>query len=209
MIYSYDKQVNTDGLEKEIRDSGITIGLVGITQKGVALDIEFKAPLSESEQLELDSIVSNHDPSKHVKLRPLGVEVTGPIVSKPFTDADGFRFRGASFIENVSANSTKEIDYLISDERYINGGRLIVKNMGEDDKITFQVVDKDGIFGFGPMVLDQFITDFYLPAGESLEVALDYPARIVAGLYLRLIYTNTNSIEASVKCNLYLHWKAQ
>jgi len=119
------------------------------------------------------------------------------------------RFRGASFTDTVSANSSKDIDYQITQERYINGGKLIVKNIGQDDKITFQVVDKDNVLGFGAgVVLDEFIKDFYLPINESLNVQLDYPAKIIAGLYLRLKYTNTNSIDAVVKCNLYLHWKA-
>jgi hypothetical protein len=129
--------------------------------------------------------------------------------SKAFSDSEGMRFRGASFTDTVSANSSKDIDYQITQERYINGGKLIVKNIGQDDKITFQVVDKDNVLGFGAgVVLDEFIKDFYLPINESLNVQLDYPAKIIAGLYLRLKYTNTNSIDAVVKCNLYLHWKA-
>jgi hypothetical protein len=131
------------------------------------------------------------------------------IRAKAFSDSEGFRFRGVSFVDTVDANSTKSIDFQVVAERYINGGKLIVKNIGEDDKITFQVVDKDNVLGFGAnVVLDEFIKDFYLPTSESLNVQLDYPARIFAGLYLRLIYTNTSPNEATVKCNLYLHWKA-
>lgn len=140
--------------------------------------------------------------------RTLGNEQTFRV--RAFSDSEGMRFRGTSFIDTVSANSTKSIDYLIAQERYINGGKLIVKNMGADDKMTFQVVDKDNVLGYGAnVVLDEFIKDFYLPENETLAVQLDYPARILAGLYLRLIYTNTNaSQDATVKCNLYLHWKA-
>lgn len=129
---------------------------------------------------------------------------------RAFSDSEGMRFRGTSFIDTVAADTNKNIDYKITEERYVNGGKLIVKNMGDDDKITFQVVDKDNIFGLGAnVVLDEFIKDFYLPVNESLNVQLDYPARIMAGLYLRLIYTNTNATEtATVKCNLYLHWRA-
>lgn len=208
MIYNFTKTVNTDGLEKEIKESSITIALVGITQTGSSLSIEFKASLSAGEESILNALVTDHDASQFVQLKPLGVEIVQPIVSKPFTDSDGFRFRGASFVDTVAANSTKNIDYLVADERYINGGKLIVKDMGADDKVTFQVFDKDNVLGFGAIVLDQFITDFYLPQGDPLEVALAYPARIIPGLYLRLVYTNTNSVEAKVKCNLYLHWKA-
>jgi hypothetical protein len=130
--------------------------------------------------------------------------------SRAFTNSDGFRFRGASFIDTVTAQTTKDIDYKITQERYINGGKLMVNNIGPDDKITFQVVDKDNVLGYGAgVVLDEFIKDFYLPQNESLHVQLDYPAKIYAGLYLRLKYTNTNLADSiTIKCNLYLHWKA-
>lgn len=127
----------------------------------------------------------------------------------PFTDSLGFRFRGHSFKDTVSTNTTKDIDYLVSAERWINGGRLIVDNIGADDKLTFQVVDKDNVLGYGAgAVLDEFIKDFYIPSTGNLEVALAYPARIYAGLYLRLKYTSTHASGCTVKCNLYLHWKA-
>lgn len=131
-------------------------------------------------------------------------------VSTPFSNPSGFRFRGASFKDTVSANSTKDIDYKITQERWINGGLLIVDNIGTEDKVTFQVVDKDNVLGFGAgAVLDQFITDFYIPLDKKLEIVLSYPARIPAGLYLRLKYTSTHNDGCTVKCNLFLHWKAQ
>ena len=108
------------------------------------------------------------------------------IRSRAFSNSDGFRFRGASFKDTVTANTTKDIDFLISQERWINGGRALVDNIGADDQVTFQVVDKDNIFGFGAgVVLDQFISGYYVPQDGNLEIALAYPARLVAGLFLR------------------------
>lgn len=128
---------------------------------------------------------------------------------KSFTNADGFRFRGASFSGSVSANSTADIDYCISAERHINGGRLLLDNIGNSDKMTFQVIDKDNVLGYGAnVVLDEFIKDYFIPIAGNLEVRLDYPAKINAGLYLRLKYTSTHASGCNVKVNLYLHWKA-
>lgn len=128
--------------------------------------------------------------------------------SSAFSDTSGFRFRGSSFKENCLTGVTTPIDYLIEQERYINGGFLIVDNIGLDDKISFQVVDKDNILGFGTeVVLDEFITDYYIPNDGKLEVKLDYPAKIMAGLYVRLLYSSTHASGCLVKCNLYLHWK--
>jgi hypothetical protein len=133
-----------------------------------------------------------------------------PIVRlSPFNDAGGFRFRGASFSDSIVLNQTKDIDYLLAQDRYINGGRLLIDNIGLNDKITFQVVDKDNVLGYGTnVILDEFIKDYFIPTSGNLEVRLDYPAKILAGLYLRLKYTCTHVSGATIKCNLYLHWKA-
>jgi hypothetical protein len=135
----------------------------------------------------------------------------GALLVRPraFTNSDGFRFRGASFIGSVASNSTENIDYKITAERYINGGRLIVDNIGQNDKFTFQVIDLDNIFGYGAgVVLDEFIKDYYIPMDATLEIKLDYPAKIYAGLYLRLKYTSSHANGCNIKCNLFLHWKA-
>lgn len=129
--------------------------------------------------------------------------------SSPFTDASGFRFRGASFSGAAATGVTTDIEYRIIQERYINGGRLLVDNIGLNDRMTFQVVDKDNVLGLGAgAVLDEFISEYYVPQDGNLEVRLDYPARIMAGLYLRLKYTSTHASGCTVKCNLYLHWKS-
>lgn len=134
-----------------------------------------------------------------------------PLINKmhPFSDAAGFRFRGASFTGTCLTNTTSNIDYEITQDRYINGGRLIINNIGTDDKISFQVIDKNNVMGFGSnVVLDEFITDFYIPQDGSLEVSLDYPAKILAGLFIRLVYSCSHASGCTIKCNLYLHWKS-
>lgn len=130
------------------------------------------------------------------------------IKSQPFSEASGFRLRGASMGGTVSANTTVDIDYKIVQERYINGGRLIVDNIGPNDSATFQVIDKDNVLGFGAnTVLDEFITEFAIPYQGTLEVKQDYPARLPAGVYIRIKYTSTHASGANVRCNLFLHWK--
>jgi hypothetical protein len=144
-------------------------------------------------------------------LKPVApTDSTGtPIVrSTPFSDSGGFRFRGCSFTGSSPTGTATPIDFKIENERYVNGGFLIVDKIGSDDRMTFQVVDKDNVLGYGfDVVLDEFIKDFYIPTKSELNIALDYPARINAGLYLRMIYTSTHADGANIKCNLYLHWK--
>lgn len=162
-----------------------------------------------SDTTDLDDFEDNYKANANKPLVPKD-SLGNPIYrGSPFTDALGFRFRGHSFIDTVTTGTTKDIDYQLTAERWINGGRLIIDNIGANDKLTFQVIDKDNIFGYGAnTVLDQFIQDFYIPSTGNLEVVLAYPAKIVSGLYLRLKYTSTHASGCTVKCNLYLHWKA-
>jgi hypothetical protein len=212
MIYNYNKEVNVSQLEQEVRSSSITVALDNITSLANDVQIVFKASLSSSEEEELDNIVDSHNPEPD-EVEPNLVDLPiGKILateSVPFANPSGFRFRGASFSGTVSGESTADIDYEITQERWINGGRLLVSTIGPEDRITFQVVDKNNVLGLGVgVVLDEFIKDYFVPDTGNLEVRLDYPARIIAGLFLRLKYTNSNSSSITVKCNLYLHWKA-
>ena len=216
MQYTYQKVVNPDGLQKQIQESDITIALVGVSLTETTTTVEFKAPLSSAEETTLGNIVTQHDASVVVTQPPLSVSIDQPkdsdgfplLKNSPFADSIGFRFRGASFKVNITGNSTEDYDYLLTAERWVNGGCLIINNRGADDKVTFQVVDKDNLFGFGAgVVLDEFINDFYIPEDGKLEITLDYPARLIQGLYLRMKYTSTHVDGCTVKCNLYLHMK--
>jgi hypothetical protein len=129
--------------------------------------------------------------------------------TRAFTNADGFRFRGMSFKGIAPAGQTSNIDYELPQERFCNGGRLIVSPIGPDDEMTFQVVDVNNVLGYGAgVVLDEFITRYYVPESGTLEVRLDYPAKILAYLFLRIVYKNTSATDTIVKCNLFLHWKS-
>lgn len=125
-----------------------------------------------------------------------------------FANNENFRFRGVSFAGEATAGQTTNIDFQLTAERYMNGGKLILLNNDIDDKICFQVVDKDNVLGYGAnAVLDEFIKDFYLPIDAPLEINLPYTARLYNGLYLRLVYKSAGQNNVKVKCNLYLHWK--
>lgn len=233
MIYSYVKEANLDNLENEIKNSEITIALNGITLTGIdGLDVDFKTNISELEKDLLDEIILNHDHTIPSPKIPSLVELSSPkdangspiFRNSPFSDTGGFRFRGSSFKDSVPSNSTKAIDFQIVEERWINGGQLIIDNIGSEDRASFQVVDKDYLYAGilypanfngiewsvaqpNGVVLDEFIKEYYIPEDKKLEISLAYPARVLAGLYIRLIYTSTSD-GCNVKCNLYLHWKS-
>lgn len=137
---------------------------------------------------------------------------TGLPISKQaaFANSEGMRFRGVSFGGIAINSSSTDIDFKITEERYINGGFLVLKDQSFGDTFTFQIVDIDNITGYGAgVILDQFITNYYVNVSSSMqnEILLDYPAKIIAGLYLRLKYNSVGTNNVAIGCNLYLHKK--
>lgn len=96
---------------------------------------------------------------------------------------------------NPTLNETTNIDLYFSDDHLITGFWVVGADVSFGDKIDLQVVDIDNIFGLGAgTVVNQFATNIYLPSGnfdQQFDVA--YPAKIFAGLSLRVVYHSSVS----------------
>lgn len=135
----------------------------------------------------------------HLKdIGPKQVEITSP-----FTNTGGF-FARLTGIEGVATfGTTTAIDYILTEERYINGVRLLTKGAAWGDYIKFQVVHP--VYG----VLNEFGTKWYIDADNAKQedVLVPYPARLPAGLTVRILYTSVGTENITVYANLYLHKK--
>lgn len=131
--------------------------------------------------------------------------------NKVFADADGFRARFLGMSGTATKNTTSSIDLKITEERYINGVQLIIKDHVFGDKVKFQVVDVDNVIGYGAgVVLDEFGTNWNLDDSKKDQgkILVDYPARILANLYIRIVYISIGTEnDVIVKANLFLHKK--
>jgi len=94
---------------------------------------------------------------------------------------------------NPALDTTTNLDLYFTDDHLITGFWIVGSNVTFGDKVALQVIDTDNVFGFGAdTVLNQFATNIYLPVGSfSQDFDVAYPAKIYAGLSLRLIYTST------------------
>lgn len=132
--------------------------------------------------------------------------------NRAFANSDGFRFRGLGISATATKNTTTNIDYLIPQDRYMNGVSIILKNQVFGDTASFQIVDKDNVLGYGAgTVLDEFATDWNMSEDSQDQgaVLLPYPAKVIAGLYIRIVYKSVGTEnDVLVRANLFLHWKA-
>lgn len=128
-----------------------------------------------------------------------------------FADPVGFRARFKGISGTATKNTTSNIDYLLAEDRYINGVQIFLKNQVFGDTMKFQVVDVDNLLGYGAgTVLDEFGSDWNVSddTQEQGIITVSYPAKIAAGLYIRMVYISTgNTNDVLVRVNLFLHKK--
>lgn len=132
--------------------------------------------------------------------------------------------RDAAAITSVSPNNSVDIDFLITAERYIHGGCIIVENAEFGDYITAQVEDLYGIIPLAYRaalceahpIVSQYIVKQYievetpgtaLAGGITTQEVDTFPlnAKIPAGLYLCITYYAVNSgLTRRIAINYYL-----
>lgn len=116
-------------------------------------------------------------------------------------------FKGQKF--DLSANTANNCDFLVSDDYILDGIIIDTLNHSLGDKISLQVIDKDNVMGYGSnVILKQFATDIYMTPGLTRQVDHQsvYPAKVFAGLYVRIIYTSVHESTAPtilVRYNLH------
>jgi hypothetical protein len=141
-------------------------------------------------------------------------------VAKRYEDlnADTCMVNNQSVQSTVAAGQSANIDLKLTDDHFITGSILLANNANFGDVVTLQVMDRDlnlqGIYGAGITtmypnypVLRQFVTNWGVSADTQLKIdkTHSYPAKIMAGLYLRAIYTSTGTSNVNVILNYELH----
>jgi hypothetical protein len=115
---------------------------------------------------------------------------------------EDYRFRGTSTgWATCVAGQTTNIDITPSatEDRWVSGGILLTDNVVLGDTVSFSVVHP--IVG----VVETYVPSWSVLPGLSQQKIEVYPARIPAGLKLRVSYTSTGTSDASCSVNYYLH----
>lgn len=122
-----------------------------------------------------------------------------------------YEVKATGFRGVAAAGVTTALDFAVgSEDRHINGARILLVNHAEADTIGLQVVDINNILGYGTnVVLKTFGTNWNVDHTQSDQGRdmYSFVARLYAGLYLRVTYTSTGIVDVIVKLNTSLHRK--
>lgn len=109
---------------------------------------------------------------------------------------------------DISFGASSNIDYTFVDDCLITGTILFTKNANYGDKINLQIVDVTGVTGY-PIgtVLLQVATNWYVCPDSHVDVDFQYPAKLMAGLALRVVYISagTGTGTTTAYMNYKLH----
>jgi hypothetical protein len=106
------------------------------------------------------------------------------------------------------AGATTNFDYEVMNDILITGAQVLANIPTFGDSMSFQVVDVNNILGLGAdVILNQFVTNWQLRSDsqEQIDLKINYPAKIIAGLYLRMIYKSTGTTVVNIAANYSLH----
>jgi len=121
-------------------------------------------------------------------------------------------FKGRMFTAAAGTDTTN--DFEITDDCLVDGAVVFAKGAALGDKITFQIVDVNGVMpdGLGGTlppgtIMGQYVTGWYLNPDSTFQGEFDssYPAKIPAGLFLRTIYTSVGATDVTFIINYKLH----
>lgn len=173
-----------------------------------------RAFISSNEQADFDSYTASYLSKKEDSD---GVPF---LKTKPLSDTDRLLFRGQGVTGQALKSTmdgetllptTTDIDFLVPEDRLINGTRVMLKNHHFDDYAQLMVYDLDNVLGFGAgVLLNHFAIDWNFVSDKEDQgfFILPYPAKLYAGLYVRLRYTAHNTAEdVKIKINYVLHKK--
>jgi hypothetical protein len=135
-----------------------------------------------------------------------------PLVrTRAFANPDNMKFRGTGISATCTKNTTTNVDYKLTENRYLNGIQIIVKDHVIGDKVQLKVIDIDNILGYGAnTVLDQFGKDWFMVEDQQNQgiIQLAYAALVLLNLYIRVEYVSVGTVtDVTFKANLFLHKK--
>jgi hypothetical protein len=105
-------------------------------------------------------------------------------------------YNGKGVNTTIPKGTSVNLDYTLTDDCLLTGVWLIIGRGNYGDSLTVQVLDPNNIYGYGAgAILNTFVTNWYMPPSSATQIDIPYPAKIITGLTLRVIYTSTGTVD--------------
>jgi hypothetical protein len=112
----------------------------------------------------------------------------------------------------ITAGQTVNLDWQIpqlawlgvNKQAYFDGVQYYAKSAEVGDNLKYQVVDIDGIVYPAGTVLEEFGSAYYVMPDSHVTTLL-YKAKLIAGMYIRIVYTSVGATNVKFVCNLFRH----
>ena len=112
-------------------------------------------------------------------------------------------FSGKSIYFECETNAESNGDLTLTEDYLLTGGMLLVKNGEFHDEVSLQIVHPT----LG--VVNEFVSKFKIIENDIRQFMLDlnYPAKLPAGLIIRVKYkaSNLSVSKRDIAINLFLH----
>lgn len=107
----------------------------------------------------------------------------------------------ALFSQGVSgtafANTTTNIDLLLTDDAILTGIYVITNGGSYGDKISIQVIDIAGTYFPANTVIATAVSNWYVPPNINFHFSSVFPQKLLTSLTIRVSYTS-NALLGSV-----------
>jgi hypothetical protein len=127
------------------------------------------------------------------------------VVLTPFSVTDNYFYRGVGFNFDAAASSTTTFDFHSPEERAIDGSEIWLGTRVFGCTADFEVIDKDGVMSPAGSILGKFAYGWNIHPDTENSKRPGYPAKIYAGLYIRIKLYNPSASAVKVYGNLTLH----
>lgn len=161
--------------------------LLSVVDGNLALYVELDKSSSDA-----TDFVTNYKTTTSVR-----VVTTIPALPNP----ESYRFRGnaTNWTTCTPGQTNLDVTPSATEVRYVDGGVIVCKDSNPGDYCTFQVVHPQA------GVVEEYISKWFVLPGSGYTEVTVYPARIPAGMILRVVYNNVGQTNAQVGINYRLH----
>jgi hypothetical protein len=202
MVYNYEKEVNIEQLDQEIRASSITVALDTITSLCLDVKITFKASISIAEKQVLDDIVAAHVPQPTPDDVLIARTINETFTSKNLVDGKKLFVRNHGYSHELAIGAN-DIEITIPYAHCkINELEVIGSEIG--DKVNFKVLDSvNGDYTTIPKYqLNQFAFNLNL-SKDHYRRHCSYDADLYLGMIILIEYDSKSAKDVGV--NIVLH----